>query len=55
MPVEDATHNAWFCCDHTPANSLGLGSKMGSKHFTLNNTYRFSIIFSVNIKKEKSI
>ena len=39
-----------------PANSLGLGSKMCSKHFKLNNTYRFLIIFfSVNIKKEKSI
>ena len=37
------------------ANSLGLGSKMCSKHFTLNNTYRFLIIFSINIKKEKSI
>ena len=27
------------------ANSLGLGSKMCSKHFTLNNTYRSLIIF----------
>ena len=39
-----------------PANSLGLDSKMCSKRFTLNNTYRFLIFFSsVNIKKEKSI
>ena len=28
-----------------PANSLGLGSKICSKHFTLNNTCRFLIIF----------
>ena len=28
-----------------PGDSLGLGSKMCSKHFTLNNTCRFLIIF----------
>ena len=38
-----------------PANSLGLGSKMCSKHFTLDNTCFLIIFFSVNIKKEKSI
>ena len=45
MLAEETTHNAWFYCDHPPANSLGLGSKMCSKHITLNNTYRFFIIF----------
>ena len=39
-----------------PANSLGLGSNMCSKHFALNNTCRFyDYFFSVYIKKEKSI
>ena len=39
-----------------PANSLGLGSYMCSKHFALNNTCRFyDYFFSVYIKKEKSI
>ena len=35
------------------ANSLGLVSKKCSKHFTLNNNYRFFVCFFVNIKKEK--
>ena len=41
-----------------PANSLGLGSKMCSKHFTLNTQQYilfFDYFFPVNIKKEQSI
>ena len=34
-----------FATNLNAANSLGLGSKMCSKHFTLNNRYRFFIIF----------
>ena len=36
-----------FATNLNAANSLGLGSKKCSKHFTLNNTYRFLIIFSL--------
>ena len=38
----------------SPANSLGLGSKMCSKHFTLNNTCRFLIIFFLSILRKKN-
>ena len=37
-----------------PANSLGLGSKMCSKRFTLNNRYRFLIIFFLQILRKKN-
>ena len=37
-----------------PANSLVLGSKMCSKRFTLNNTYRFLIIFILEILRGKN-
>ena len=42
-----------FATNLNAANSLELGSKKCSKHFTLNNTYRFLISFFVNIKEEK--
>ena len=47
MPAEEATRNAMhgFAVIIPQASSLGLGSKMCSEHFTLNNTYRFLIIF----------
>ena len=44
-----------FATTLNTANALGLGAKTCSRNFTLNNTYRFLIIFFVNIKKEKSI
>ena len=36
-----------FATNLNAANSLGLGSKKCSKHFTLNNTCRLLIIFSL--------
>ena len=44
-----------FATNLNAANSLGLVSKKCSKHFTLNNSYRFFFAFFLNIKKEKSI
>ena len=36
-----------FATNLNAANSSGLGSKKCSKHFTLNNTYRFLILLLI--------
>ena len=43
-----------FATNLNAANLLGLASKKCSKHFTLNNTFRFLIFILVQILRKKS-